>query len=188
MNSDATAALFIMLGQDATRVLRSVPDLVPPQSMLLSSKFDLAAVMPQAVREAVVASETYKLFFIFEGYLREFVVDVLSKDPAVTWWDKLPKDVQDEITKLEETEEVKGWMAVGSRDKSSLMTYPQLLRVIDHAWKEGFEEIVRDKALIQEARLIAHLRNTICHMKSIPDEETSRVKQVMRDWFRVVAP
>ena len=41
-------------------------------------------------------------------------------------------------------------MALGSRDKSALMTLPQLLKVIEHAWKEGFDEIVRDKGLIQE--------------------------------------
>jgi hypothetical protein len=79
-------------------------------------------------------------------------------------------------------------MALGSRDKSSLMTFPQLLRVIDHAWKEGFSEVVRDKGLIQGARLVVHLRNTICHMSDIPEEEVNRVRQTMRDWFRVVAP
>jgi hypothetical protein len=79
-------------------------------------------------------------------------------------------------------------MALGSRDKSALMTLPQLLRVIDVAWKEGFDELVRDKALIQEARVLAHLRNTLCHMSTISAEETDRLKQTMRDWFRIVAP
>jgi hypothetical protein len=100
----------------------------------------------------------------------------------------VPADVQTDVEKLEQTEEVKSWMALGSRDKSSLMTFPQLLRVIDFAWKDGFSEIVRDKALIQEARLIVHLRNTICHMADIPEEEVDRIRQTMRDWFRVVAP
>ena len=100
----------------------------------------------------------------------------------------MPPDVQQEIDKLEENEEIKGWMSLGSRDKSALMTYPQLLRVIDHCWKDYFKDIVRDKALVQEARLIAHLRNTICHMTEISDEEMERTKQVMRDWFRVVSP
>jgi len=31
-------------------------------------------------------------------------------------------------------------------------------------------------------------RNTICHMSIIPSEELERIKQTMRDWFRVVAP
>ena len=68
------------------------------------------------------------------------------------------------------------------------MTYPQLMRVIDHCWKEGFEDLLRDKTLVQTARVLSHLRNTIAHMTPISDEEIDRVKLTMRDWFRAVAP
>ena len=132
-------------------------------------------------------SVAYKLFFVFEEYLRELIVEVLSKENE-TWWDKVPPDVQQEMTKLEETEEVKSWMALGSRDKSALMTLPQLLKVIEHAWKQGFDDLVRDRGLIHEARLLVHLRNTVCHMTTISAEETDRIKQTMCDWFRAVAP
>src|SRR5262249_12834581 len=114
--------------------------------------------------------------------------EVLSAQDKENWWDKVPQDVQDKVAKLEETEEAKSWMALGSRDKSALMTYPQLLRVIDHCWKSHFKDLLRDKALVQQARLIGHLRNTICHMTTISAEETERVRQTMRDWFRSVAP
>jgi hypothetical protein len=49
--------------------------------------------------------------------------------------------VRDEITRLE----VKSWMSLGSRDKSALMTLPQLLKVIEENWKEGFDDPIRDK-------------------------------------------
>jgi hypothetical protein len=188
MNLDSQAALFVLLGQSAERTVGQLKELVPKERLLLSPTYDIAPLLPEIVRRATNASEAYRLFFTFENFLRDFVVEVLSRDLTVSWWDKLPKDVQDEVTKLEETEEVKAWMALGSRDKSALMTYPQLLRVIEHAWKEGFDEIVRDKGLVQEARLIAHLRNTICHMTEIPDEEAERIRQTIRDWFRIVAP
>ncbi len=185
---DGKAALFVMLGQTAERAVSNIDTVSPGESLLLSSAYDLSLIVPESVKKALKASEAYKLFFVFERYLRDFVVEVLTADQAIAWWDKLPKDVQDEVTKLEETEDAKSWMALGSRDKSALLTYPQLLRIIEHAWKDGFSDLVRDKALIQEARLIGHLRNTICHMTPIPDEEIERVKQTMRDWFRVVAP
>jgi Swt1-like HEPN len=188
MTVDSHAALFIMLGQAAEKTVARMEDIVPKESLFLSSEYDLAALVPDKVRRATEASEAYKLFFVFESYLRELVVEVLTKDNTTTWWDKVPPDVQTEVSRLEETEEVKSWMALGSRDKSALMTLPQLLRVMDFAWKEGFDEIVRDKALIHEARLLGHLRNTICHMSTISNEETDRIKQTMRDWFRVVAP
>jgi hypothetical protein len=116
MNLDATAALFVLVGQTAERAVERLEDVIPSESLLLSATYDLAAVLPDRVRRAAIAAETYKLFFVFEGYLRAFVVDVLSRDPAVSWWDRLPKDVQDDVSKLEETEEAKGWMALGSRD------------------------------------------------------------------------
>jgi hypothetical protein len=185
---DSQAALFVLLGQSAERTVDRIKELVPKERLLLSPTYDIAPLLPEIVRRATDASEAYRLFCTFENFLRNFVVEVLSKDPTISWWDKLPPDVQTDVSRLEDTEEVKAWMALGSRDKSALMTYPQLLRVIDHAWKDGFDEIVRDKSLVHEARLISHLRNTICHMTEIPEEEVERIRQTMRDWFRVVAP
>lgn len=188
MSTDAAAALFVMLGQTASRTVELLPEVAPSESLLLSPSYDLAALLPDRVKRAQRAAETYKLLFVFEGYLREFVVDTLSKGGTVEWWDKVPKDVQDEVAKLEETEEIKSWMALGSRDKSGLLTYPQLLRVIDVLWKSDFDDLIGDKTLVHEARVISHLRNTICHMTEISDEEDGRIKQTMLDWFRVVAP
>lgn len=188
MIDEQRLALFVMLGQSATAALEDEPELVPPQSLALSKTYELSAVLPDAVRRSSEAAEGYRLFFVFEGYLRQFVADVLSGQDKEDWWSRVPKDVQDEVAKLEETEEAKGWMALGARDKSSLMTYPQLLRVIDHCWKSNFEELLRDKALVQQARLIGHLRNTLCHMTTISAEEMERIRQTIRDWFRAVAP
>lgn len=188
MNVDERAALFLMLGQAADRTVAKLEDVVPKESLMVSTSYDLAAAVPEKVRKATEASEAYRLFFVFESYLRDFIVEVLSKDTTETWWDKVPSDVKTEVIRLEEMEEVKSWMSLGSRDKSALMTLPQLLRVIDENWKESFQELVRDKALVQEARTLVHLRNTICHMSAISVEEMDRIRQTIRDWFRVVAP
>lgn len=189
MKVDTTAALFFALGQTSDRLLETIKDVVPKDALLLSASYDLAEIVPDSVRAATKASEAYKLFFVFEEYLRQLIMEVLTTEgDAKTWWDHVPQDVKDEVSKLEQAEEVKSWMALGSRDKSALMTLPQMLKVIEHAWKDGFDEIVRDKGLIQEARLLVHLRNTICHMSVLSNEEIDRIKQTMRDWFRIVAP
>src|ERR1700739_1244676 len=96
--------------------------------------------MPSNVKDAIHAAEAYKLFFVFEWYLRELIVEVLTDDSGQTWWDKIPTNIQDEVKLLEKTEEAKSWMAIGSRDKSALMTYPQLLSIIDTCWKTHFVE------------------------------------------------
>ena len=189
MSVDSTLSLFVMLGQTAEKTIAKIDDVVPKDSLLISPEIDLALLAPGTVRRAVDAAEPYKLVFFFESYLRDLIVEVLSKEGTVAnWYDKVPGDVQKEVARVEETEEIKSWMSLGSRDKSALMTLPQLLKVIEENWKEDFEELVRDRGLIQEARLLIHLRNTICHMSAISPEEITRIKTTMRDWFRVVAP
>lgn len=183
-----TLAMFLMLGQQAERVVRSMPELPPSDQVLIGPRYDLAPLMVDIVKRALLATHPYRLFFAFENHLREFVVEELSRDEGAMWWDKVPTDVQAEVAKLEATEESKSWMALGSRDKSALLTYPQLLKIIEHNWKAVFEDLVRDRGLLNEAKVISHLRNAICHMTEIPDEEVERIRQVMRDWFRVIAP
>lgn len=187
---DDHLSLFLMLGQTAQNAVSKMPDTVPPQSLLLSARENLALVLPNEVRRAVATAEVFKLFFVFENFLREFVLETLSELDPANWWDRVPKDVQDEVQKLEETEEQKQWMALTSRSKLALTTLPQLLRIMDDNknWNDAFKAIVRDKLLIQEGRGISHIRNTVCHMGDISLEELDRVKQVLRDWFRVVAP
>lgn len=185
---DAKLALFLMLGQTATRTIQAQPSVVPSQSLPLSDTFDLAVMAPDEVRLAIATSEPYRLFFVFERYLRDAVVETLSKDGTEEWWPKVDPSIQQEVLKLEETEEVKAWMALGARDRSALLTYPQLLTIIDKNWKDFFQDLLRDKALVQEGRWISHIRNAVCHMSTVPDEELERVRQVMRDWFRVLPP
>jgi hypothetical protein len=180
-------AHFILQGISASQELSRDPKLRPADTLPLSPEYDLADLLPMEVTAAFGASAAYRYLFVFENYLRTLVVDVLTKlGPA--WWDLVPEDVRGEVGKLEEMEETKRWMALGSRDRSALLTYPQLIRVIDANWKPHFMDLVRDKALLHSARALVHSRNTIGHMSNISDEELDRVRQTMRDWFRMVAP
>ena len=177
-----------MLGRTVEKMVQEDPNTVPPETLVISDTVDLAVSLPTEVRRASRAALVYKLFFVFENFLRDLVLDVLSDKAGPNWWTLVPPDVQKEVEDLEKVDETKQWMALTSRDKLSLTTYPQLLKIIDNCWKEGFDSQIRDKQLIQEARLLTHLRNAICHMTDVPDEEVDRIKQVLRDWFRMVAP
>ncbi len=182
-------AYFLMLGQSATAAVASHPETAAPHSLPVSESYDLSVVLPTEAREAFQASRVYRLFFVFENYVRDFVLGVLTETEPETWWTtKVPKNVQDEVSDLEKKEETKAWMGLGARDKISLTTLPQLLSIIEHRWKEDFEEILRDRSLIHEARQVGYIRNIVCHMSATPDEAEDRVKLVMRDWFRAVAP
>lgn len=190
MNGSGRLAHFLMLGRSAQRHVQEMPGTVPQTPLMISDKFDVSEVLPDESRDACDAAETFKLFFVFENYLRDFILTVLSETDKENWWNSVPKDVQDEVAKLEDAEDKKKWMNVDSRGKLALVTLPQLIRIMDEntLWKSHFERLVRDKQLLQQTRFVVHTRNTVCHMSTVNVEEHERLKQVMRDWFRVVSP
>jgi hypothetical protein len=183
---DRTLALFVMLGRTAEQLIQQHPDTVPPDSLRISETFDLALGFPAAVKRANHAALAFKLFFVFENFLRDLVVEVLTEKYPTDWWEHVEPGVKKDVAELEAKEETKQWMALGTREKLSLTTYPQILSIIDYCWKDGFDSVIRDKQLIHGARSVVHLRNAICHMTDVPDEELERVKQLLRDWFRAV--
>jgi hypothetical protein len=186
VSADGKLALFVMLGRTVDQLIQENPQTVPPESLSISDTVNLAVASPVEVRKAIDAAFVYKLFFVFENYLRELVMAVLTETYKAEWWDKIDPGVKKAAEELQEKEETKQWMALEPRTQLSLVTYPQLLAIIEFCWKDVFEPIVRDKQLISEARRVGHLRNAICHMTTIPEEEVERVKQLLRDWFRVV--
>jgi hypothetical protein len=188
MIRDESLALFLLLGQTAEKSLADTPSVAPAISIPVSDTIDLALLLPEESKEGLATAKAYVLFYIFEQYLRSIVQEVLTKAYPADWWDKIPVPVQEDIQKLEATEEIKNWMALGSRDRFALMTFAQLIAVIDHNWKNDFEDLVGDKGLLHEARLIGHLRNRVAHMSPISAEEIDRIKQTIRDWLRRVSP
>ena len=108
MIDDSKLALFVMLGQTASRTIVSLPEVA--HSEPLAETYDLSTAIPDQVKAANTAALGYKLFFVFENYLREFVVTTLSDDDTPTWWEKLPTDVKNEVESLEERRSQKdGW-------------------------------------------------------------------------------
>jgi hypothetical protein len=190
MNRTKDLAHFIMVGRAAQRRVQQLPGTVPLTPIMISDRINVSEALPEESRDAVEAAETFKLFFVLENYLRDFILGVLSEADKENWWNSVPLNVRDEVAKLEETEDKKKWMNLDSRGKLSLTTLGQLISILDDSnnWKTHFESLVGDKGLLQQTRLVVHTRNTICHMSTVTTEEHERVKQVMRDWFRVVAP
>ena len=73
MNGSKDLAHFLMIGRTAQRQVQQLPGTVPQMPMMISDRFNVSEVLPDESRDAVDAAETFKLFFVFENYLRVFV-------------------------------------------------------------------------------------------------------------------
>ena len=95
MMRDDRLALFVLLGQSAERAIAKEPMTAPPEPLLLAPGYDIGPALPDEARRASRAAGAYRLFFVFETYLRDLIVDVLTKAAGTAnWWDLVPQDVK----------------------------------------------------------------------------------------------
>lgn len=183
-------AFYLMLGQSAQREIGRTSDIVPKSKILISDSVDLSELLPNESKDAIETAEVFKLLYVFEIYMRDIVLDTLTENFKENWYARVPTNIQDELEKTEKSDERKIWMAHISRSKLDFATLPQLISIVEDRdnWKDVFEPILRDKSLINETRAICHTRNFVCHMHTVSQEELDRLKQVIRDWFRVLSP
>jgi hypothetical protein len=104
-----------MLVSAGVRSIKNLPNTVPHSRLMISETFNVAEVLPDETREAIGVSETFRLFYVLENYLREFILNVLSEADKENWWNSVPKDVQTEVARSEDTEESKRWMNLNPR-------------------------------------------------------------------------
>ncbi len=130
-------AHFLMVGRSAQKSIKNLPNTVPHSQLMISDTFNVAEVLPDETRDAIDVSETFRLFYVLENYLRDFILTVLSEADKENWWNAVPKDVRDKVGEYESTEDAKRWMNLNPRGKLALTTLPQLLRIIDedNNWK-----------------------------------------------------
>jgi hypothetical protein len=188
--NESDFAFYLMLGQTAQREISRTANIVPRKKIMLSDAMDLSELLPAEVKDALETAEVFTLFYVFENYIRDLVLDSLSETYKENWYSRVPSNIQVEIDKTQENDERKAWMAHSSRSQLDFATLPQLISIIDDKdnWKDVFEPILRDRSLINETRAICHTRNLVCHMHVVSSEEMERLKQVVRDWFRIIAP
>jgi len=108
-------AHFLMVGRSAQMSIKNLPNTVPQSRLMISDTFNVAEVLPDATREAIEVSETFRLFYVLENYLRDFILNVLSEADRENWWNTVPKDVRDKVAEYESTEEAKRWMNLNPR-------------------------------------------------------------------------
>jgi hypothetical protein len=138
---DERLALFVLLGRTAEQLVELDPQTVPAESLSISDTFDLSISAPAEVKKSMRAAFVYKLFFIFENYLRELILSLMSEAHKLEWWGKIDPGVQKQVAELKEKEETKLWMALEARDQLSLVTYPQLLAIMEFSWKDVFDRL-----------------------------------------------
>ena len=140
---------------------------------------------PKLWNDANNMSEVYKSIYCVENMLREFIVERLSENHGIDWWEKcVPSKVKKEVDNLKEEEKINKYYSNRSTSNIGYTMLGNLTQIIINNW-DDFSDIVPNQSWIN-SRMddLEMARNIIMHTGVLPNMELERVDSIVRDLLR----
>ena len=135
-------------------------------------------------READSMSEHYSLFYCLETSIRELIVDRLTEQHGVGWWELTVPEVVRTNAEKNRRSEIRAGVTLRSDALIDYTNFGELGEIIKSNF-ELFGDMLRDVVAVQ--RILGSLntlRAPIAHCKPLAEDEVVRLHLGLRDWFR----
>ncbi len=128
--------------------------------------------------------EGYRILYVIEVGLREFLIVQLSKKAGPLWWKKrLPGDVLESFRKGRDYEKKLKWVTLLPHHPLYYIDFPDIKKIIQRSdnWKDVFSPIFNQKDIfIASLYEIESIRNSIAHCRKISQRELATLKEVFQ--------
>ncbi|HUQ49387.1 MAG TPA: Swt1 family HEPN domain-containing protein [Terriglobales bacterium] len=135
--------------------------------------------------EARRMADFYVLYFALENSIRRLIGERLAERYGGTWWeDKVPAGVRTAVLDKQRKERDTP-MSIRSEDPLSYANFGELIDILNSNWID-FSDTLRSQKAAQQ--ILSHfnlIRNVIAHSCSLNEDEITRLKLLMKDWFRI---
>jgi hypothetical protein len=137
------------------------------------------------VQEARRMADFYAIYYALENSIRRLISGRLSEKHGANWWkDKVPEGVQKEVTK-KQTEEKDTAMSIRSEDPLAYTSFGELIGIFDANWSDFSDTLRSQKAMQVTLSQFNKIRNPVAHSCELNDDEITRFKLLVKDWFRI---
>jgi hypothetical protein len=137
------------------------------------------------LQEARKMADFYVIYYAVENSIRRLVSERLEDKHGPTWWkDKVPQGVQTEVEKKQK-EERDTTMSIRSEDPLTYTNFGELIAIFDANWSDFSDTLRSQKAMQQILSQFNKVRNLVAHSCVLNDDEITRFKLLVKDWFRI---
>lgn len=137
------------------------------------------------LQEARRMADFYVIYYALENSIRRLISERLLEKHGLTWWqDKVPEGVRNEVAKKQK-EEMDTSMSIRSEDPLAYTNFGELISIFDANWKDFSDTLRSQKAMQQILAQFNKIRNTVAHSCELNDDEITRFKLSVKDWFRI---
>jgi energy-converting hydrogenase A subunit M len=137
------------------------------------------------LQEARKMADFYVIYYSVENSIRRLVSERLAEKHTSNWWkNKVPQGVQTEVEKKQK-EERETTMSIRSDDPLSYTNFGELIAIFDANWADFSDTLRSQKAMQQILSQFNKIRNVVAHSCVLNDDEITRFKLLVKDWFRI---
>lgn len=152
------------------------------------SDIDLLAPVSDAVRSgSLVMQRSYRLLFVLENLVREFVREVLEEIDKDDWFEKrASRDMKKKVEDRKSAESKNNWHTGRNAHPIYYLDFGDLALLIQSHW-ENFKGLLPTQSwAVSRLNDAERSRNVIAHTNLLSDEEVVRLEMHVRDWVRQV--
>lgn len=145
---------------------------------------DLLAPVSDAVRSgSLFMQRSYRLLFILENLVREFVREVLEEIDKDEWFEKrASRDMKKKVEDRKATESRNNWHTGRNAHPIYYLDFGDLALLIQSHW-EAFKGLLPNQSwAVSRLNDAERSRNVIAHTNLLSDEEVVRLEMHVRDW------
>lgn len=149
---------------------------------------DLFAAVTADVRGASIHMQRcYRVLFVFENLIRDFVATRFQDLDGDTWFDKRASAaMKKKLAERKVTEEKNLWHTGRNPAPIYYLDFGDLSLLIVNHWNE-FSDLLPSQAWVQSRMQEAERsRNVIAHTNLLATEEVDRLGMYLRDWIKQV--
>lgn len=104
---------------------------------------------------------------------------------GLDWWEeKVPQGVKNSVEKKQDREK-DTQMSLRYEDPFCYTNFGELIDILNMNWCDFSDTIRSKKAMEQVLTQFNLIRNVIAHSNDLSDDEITRLKLLIKDWFRI---
>jgi energy-converting hydrogenase A subunit M len=130
-------------------------------------------------------ADFYALYYSLENSIRRLISERLSERHGAKWWkDRVPEGIKKEVEKKQK-EEKDTTMSIRSEDPLAYTNFGELIGIFDQNWADFSDTLRSQKAMQTILSQFNKIRNVVAHSCSLNEDEITRFKLLVKDWFRI---
>lgn len=149
---------------------------------------DLLAPVSEAVRAgSLYMQRCYRLLFVLENVVREFVQEVLYEIDKEQWFEKRSsREMKKKVEDRKATEAKNQWHTGRNPQPIYYLDFGDLALLIQTHWADFKDLLPTQSWAVSRLQDAERSRNVIAHTNVLSDEEVTRLEMHVRDWVRQV--